>query len=129
MIQSLDPGRPLSAIVAELQRVIKRFPDDPLPIDQIAELAEKGEIQVFPVGKRTVFVCQLFDDMAYIVAAAGEMAEVLTALPEICEWYARHGAREIRLRGREGWRRTLAGMGWRPGDYDSELVKGLAPAS
>lgn len=126
---ALDLDRPADQIREQLRRVARRFPDANIPLDDLEDLAASGAVQVFPVGSVTVFVCRLYDDWAYIEAAGGDLDEIMANLPGLCDWYAEHGARTITLRGREGWRRVLGPMGWRPGDREGELTKALLPSS
>lgn len=129
MTLALDLDRPADQIREQLRRVLARFPDAGLNIDRLEELASSGEIQVFPVGRVSVYVCTLRGDWAYIEAGAGDLDEIMANLPGLCDWYAEHGARTITLRGREGWRRVLGPLGWKPGDREGELTKALLPSS
>ena len=121
----LDTSRPLEKIAEQILRVNARFPENALPLDQLALQTATGSVQVFPVGDDSVYVCELLGDIAHIMAAAGNLRELLEAEPYVCEWYRLAGAVEIVLRGRCGWRRVLVDMGWYPTDYENELRKKL----
>lgn len=122
----IDTARPVEQIYEQLERVNSRFPAQAIPLDRLEDEVVAGNIQVFPVGDSSVYVCELLGDVAHIMAAAGDLRELLEAEPFVCKWYREHGATEIVLRGRCGWRRTLADMGWRPTDSEfHELRKKL----
>jgi len=121
----IDPDRSVDQIMGQIGRVNTRFPKNALPLDQLVGTVLAGHIQVFPVGECSVYVCELLGDIAHIMAAAGDLKELLEAEPFVCDWYRNHGATEIVLRGRCGWRKVLADMGWHPTDYENELRKKL----
>jgi hypothetical protein len=120
----LDLNRSVEQIAHQLSRVNARFPDA-LQLDKLTECAINGEVQVFPVGEVTVFCCRCYEDHAQIIAAAGDLKEILEALPYICDWYKERGLDYIELQGRCGWRRLLGDQGWRPTDNENELRKEL----
>ena len=112
--------RTLPGILADLERVRARFPD--LPLDRFEREVEAGKLQVFPLP-RGVIVGQLFaDGTAHVLAAAGDLAEILEFEPELRRWYRARGAERMTLRGRRGWRRVLAERGWRQTDCEDELM-------
>jgi hypothetical protein len=120
----LDLSRPIEQISNQLDRVNARFPGA-VPLDKLNDSVLAGEVQVFPVGEITVFCCRCYEDHAQIVAAAGDLKEILESLPFICTWYKNRGIIYMVLQGRCGWRRLLADQGWRPTDNENELRKEL----
>lgn len=86
---------------------------------------ERGLAHLFPVGRESGIIGTLLvDRRAQIVAAAGEMRELLAALPYVEHWYRALGARSLELQGRAGWVRVLGPFGYRR-DGD-KLIKGLS---
>jgi hypothetical protein len=121
----MNNPRSNDAVVTQVRRVLKRF-GEALNPEEFYEQVESGEVQVFPVGQKSIFVCQLFGDYAHIKGAAGDMQELLDHLSDICAWYEKHGATEITLQGRKGWTKVLSDRGWSPtGREANELRKEL----
>lgn len=126
-LKALDLNRPANQIIEQLDRVRRRFPDD-IDLKDFDGKVRRGEIQVFPCGKKSVMVGKACDDKTvWIVAAAGDLQELLDFEPLFCEWYEAHGYKRVLLKGREGWQKLLKNRGWHLTDYDAELAKELNP--
>lgn len=124
LLKTLDLNRSRDQIMDQLNRVQKRFPD--LAIDNFDEMVMTGKLQVFPCGSISVMVGKACDDnTVWIVAAAGNLDELLDFEPHFCQWYADRGFETAYLRGRTGWQKTLRDKGWRFTDFESELSKDL----
>jgi len=121
----VDIERPLEQITEQLMRVQHRFPDL-VTLENFEEKVKNGDLQVFPVRTQSVMVGQRHEDTVRIVAAAGNLRDILDFLPVFCIWYKRSGCSTATLGGRRGWSKYLIDMGWQRGDYDGELVKDLS---
>ncbi len=94
-------------------------------VEWAEERLGNGLAHYLPVGDRSGMVCyRTAAGSAVIYAAAGDMAELLGALPAVIDWYRAQGDRRLEVYGRKGWLRQLAAFGFRrEGDG---LVKDLA---
>jgi hypothetical protein len=103
-----------------------RFPQNDLlwTMEEFEERVRTGEIQVFPVGQQSVMVSKTFEDVVQLIAAAGDMNELLGNLDDFEAWHKERGATEIRIVGRVGWERVLHNRGYKK-TLTSALVKEL----
>src|SRR5262245_47973073 len=99
--------RDRNSVIEQLQRVIHRFPA--LDLARFDEMVEQGEIQVFPLKNGSVMVGRVFKDgTVRIVAAAGNLDELLEFEPVCADWYKEKGCKQITLGGRgKGWHKFL----------------------
>lgn len=109
-------------IMRLLERVVKRFPDNEA-LDGFMDKVRDGIYQVFPVGVDSVMVGQIHGDTVDIVAAAGNIDELLNFEPSFCSWYCDRGFKDFSLRGRRGWQRVLPELGWVHTGVGNEMVK------
>ena len=126
--QILDPNRTIEDAWRQITRVIKRFPDlrEIKSMEEFADKVEDGSLQAFPVGKDSIIVgCTYEDGTVKLVAAAGDMDDLLIGLTEFENFYKERGYRMIVIYGRVGWRRVLKDRGYQFGDYEDALVKEL----
>jgi hypothetical protein len=123
---NLDYNRTVPEILRQVDRVAMRFPQNDLlwTTEEFEQKVATGEIQVFPVGKRSVMVSKTFEDVVQLIAAAGDMHELLSNLDEFEAWHKERGATEIRIVGRVGWERVLHDRGYKK-TLTSALVKEL----
>ena len=110
----------LADLVTQMERVNKRTPID---VDDIIRKVETHLLQVFPVGEGSVIVAgmETTSGRAHIFAAAGDLGDLLTALPHVENWYGARGALRLTLTGRVGWKRKLKGYHERDGVLFKEL--------
>ena len=74
----------------------------------------KGLAQYMPIGKHSGVMGYLMQDgTAVLYAAAGNLSELLTGLPNLTAFYRRAGAKQLWVFGRKGWIPFLEGRGWR----------------
>lgn len=114
--------KPLHEVRSDLDRVVKKFPGS-FDLTKLEEAALSGEIQVFPLRRATIVGQAYSDGTVRIIAAGGNMADILEFEPELRRWYKAAGCDRMILYGRAGWRRILAERGWRSGtDGSNQLI-------
>lgn len=106
-----------------LQRVTARFPGDPADLDSVAERAQAGELQVFPLEQSVIVGKTYRNGWVWLFGGAGLLSELLAFEPELCQWYRQRGYMEMFLEGRRGWWRALRKLGWFQSDFDGVLRK------
>lgn len=122
LVIPLDLSRSSASLIALLLRVRDRFPNDFLPLERLDEAAASGEIQVFPLPDAVIVGQMRQDGTAHILAAAGNLLQIMGFEPELRRWYAEAGASRMTLAGRKGWAKALAPRGWKPtGGEHNEL--------
>jgi hypothetical protein len=102
-----------------LERALARTGDgETLPMVEQAITEERAWF--WPTAKSAA-VMQITKDCHFWLAG-GDLGDLLSHYAEAERWAAQHGCDRMTLRGRPGWQRTLAPLGFRPLTY---LVKDL----
>lgn len=85
-------------------------------IDDLMEAVSLGHMQAWPSRDSlliTELVCYPRKKMLRVVIAAGEIREILSMIPIVESWAKREGCSGVLFTGRPGWKRILAGHGYR----------------
>lgn len=84
--------------------------------EDVAAAVAQGRMQAWTRGESLVVTEVLEFPRARalnIFLAVGDMADVLSLIPEMAAFGREHGCEKMRMQGRRGWARVLPPLGWR----------------
>lgn len=85
--------------------------------DDVAESISKGSMQLWSSPKGcivTEIVVYPRKTVLHVFLGGGELEQILDMDKDVKEWATKQGCTASTMSGRSGWKKPLAGLGWKP---------------